>query len=441
MIDRVARFRDGFGHTAVDPLELAGPVPGVDLSSVGLLLAPPVLSGEFMPFSLWRGIERLEPEPVVPRPWPGGLRAAFEEAVRELTAEAHTIGVKVSGGLDSLATLVHACAVADGRRVVGFVIDMTDDRGGSSVAEVQRLVRELALDVELVVLSPERDRAEPHWSALGPRFDGMPEVNAAAAARAAELGVGVLLSGDGSDELLGVPRYATTSVVRRHGMRAGVRYLRDAAKGGPGLFGETAAAVSRMLPRRARAQAYWAMNWPEWARPTATAVLAEPYRSRATEWARSWVREQVAGHAAGCRSWAEADAFDALFPYTPLPPSGDVPEESPFLHPVFLSAGLALPLADRYRAELPSAYWRYKAQVLGLMPGTWEKLPRRKQYFRGALARQAATLDVGRRLMVTDLGLVDVGRLAREKDTGVLLYVAAIERWLVGAERRGAVIG
>ncbi|MFJ3826018.1 asparagine synthase-related protein [Streptomyces nodosus] len=438
MIERVARFRDGFGHTAVNPLELAGPVPGVDLRSVGLMLAPPVLSGEFMPFSLWRGIERLEPEPVVPRSRPGGLRVAFTEAVREMTAEARTIGVKVSGGLDSLATLVHASAVAEGRRVVALAIDMTDDQGGSSVAEVRRLVHTLGLDVELVVLFPEEDRAEPYWSPIGPRFDGMPEVNAAAAQRAEALGVDVLLSGDGSDELLGVPRYAAGAVTRRHGVRAGVQYLMDAAKGGPGLLGESAAAVSRVLPRRARAQSYWAMNWPEWSRPTATAVLAEPYRTEATEWARSWVREQVAEHAAGRKTWAEADAFDALFPYTPLPPSGDLPEASPFLHPTFLSAALAVPLADRYQADLPSAYWRYKAQVIGLLPDASGKLPRCKQYFSNALARQAATLDTGRHLMVTEIGLIDREQLAREKDTGVLLYVAAIERWLVGAHHRGA---
>ncbi|MFI2373154.1 asparagine synthase-related protein [Streptomyces sp. NPDC018833] len=440
MIDRLARFRDGSGHTAVDPLVLAGPVPGVDLHSVGLLMAPPALSGEFMPVSMWRGIERLDPEPVIPSLRPDGLRAAFTEAVREMTATAQVIGVKVSGGLDSLATLVHACDVAEGRRVVAFAIDMTDDQGGSSVTEVQRLMRALNLNAELVVLSPEHDRAEPQWSPIGPRFDGMPEVNAAAAERAAALGVDVLLSGDGSDELLGVPRYATGAVAARHGIRAAMRYSRDAARGGPGLFGEAAALVSRFLPARARAQTYWAMNWPEWSSPVATAVLAEPYRTEATKWARAWVREQIVEHAVAHRTWVEADAFDALYPYTPMPPAGDIPEGSPFLHPSFLAAALALPLADRYRSDLPSAYWRYKAQVIDLLPGAMAKLPPRKQYFTSALARQAATLDTSKQLLVSEVGLVDPDQLAREKDTGVLLYVAAIERWLAGAVRCGAQI-
>ncbi|WP_329812638.1 hypothetical protein, partial [Streptomyces sp. GSL17-113] len=89
-------------------------------------------------------------------------------------------------------------------------IDMSDDAGGGSVAEVKRLLSAFDLDVELVVLDPRRDRLQPDWSPVGPRLDGLPEVHAAAAARAESLGLDIILSGDGSDELLGTPRYATT---------------------------------------------------------------------------------------------------------------------------------------------------------------------------------------------------------------------------------------
>ncbi|WP_191878620.1 asparagine synthase-related protein [Streptomyces filipinensis] len=127
---------------------------------------------------------------MAPAARPGGRRAAFAASVGELTEGVETIGVAVSGGLDSLATLVHACRVADGRRVIAFTIDMTDDDGRSSVAVVRTLLRSLALEhVRLEVISPEDRRAAP-WSALGPRRDALPELNAAVAARAAELGVG-----------------------------------------------------------------------------------------------------------------------------------------------------------------------------------------------------------------------------------------------------------
>ncbi|MFE9393553.1 asparagine synthase-related protein [Streptomyces sp. NPDC006784] len=442
MIDWSAGFRNGAGDTAANPLVIAGPVPGVDLRSVGLLLAPPVLSGEFVPVSFWEGVERLSPQPVTPKPSPLGLHTAFSDAVREMTAQARGIGVMVSGGLDSLAVLLHACAVAEGRRVVAFTIDISDDVGGGAVAEVKRLLDAFDLDVELVVLDPRRDRLEPEWSPVGPRLDGLPEVHAAAAARAEDLGLDIILSGDGSDELLGTPRYATTAIARRHGLRGARQYLRDVAGTGPGLFGETAAVGSRLVSRRLRALGYWAENWPEWCDPVAPSILAEPYRAQATEWSRQWVADEVAAHAAKGWSWAEADAYDALFPYTLPPPAGRVPEESPFLHRSFLEAALAVPLADRYRPGLPSKYWRGKALVLDLLPpGATAKLSPRKQYYSGALAGQAALLDKAQPLLLTEVGLVDRERLAQERDTGTLIYLAGIERWLRGAQRHGATFG
>jgi len=133
------------------------------------------------------------------------------------------------------------------------------------------------------------------WSAAGSRLDALPEVNAAAAAKAADLGCGILLSGDGADELLGVPRFATATatatatVARRRGLAAGVRYVGDVAASGPGGAGELAALAAHLPPRTSRARAYWAANWPSLVSPTASAVLAGPFRQAATAWARAWV--------------------------------------------------------------------------------------------------------------------------------------------------------
>ncbi|MEU3617697.1 hypothetical protein ABZ725_36100 [Streptomyces sp. NPDC006872] len=197
--------------------------------------------------------------------------------------------------------------------------------------------------------------------------------------------------------------------------------------------------AARLLPAGPRARGYWAANWPTWCDPVAPAVLAEPYRSAATVWSREWVDGQVAAHAAAGRSWAEADAHDALFPFEEIPSAGVVPEASPFLHDAFLGAALALPPGYRYHPRLPSAYLRCKAQVVRLLPsGALSVLPRRKQYFAGSLGRQTTGGRPAPRCV--EAGLLDPVALAAETDTAVLLTVAALERWLAGAQQHVAAV-
>lgn len=349
------------------------------------------------------------------------------------------IGVKVSGGLDSLAVLNHVVRVASGRRVIAFTTDLVCDAGISAAAIVRRLLIDLDLNVELLVIDPHCERTEPVWSPVGPRLDALPEVNAATAEIATKLGVGVLLSGDGADELLGVPRFATAHIAARCGLWAAMRYGRDVAHSGPGLAGEVAAAVASWLPLPARARGYWAANWPAWCDPVAPAVLAESHRTQATMWARRWVDEQITTHAAASRSWAASDAHDALLPREVIPPAGLVPESSPFLHEDTLATALALPLADRYHPRLPSAYLRCKAQIVRLLPRlALPVLPRRKQYFSSVLAQQATGVKAP---LAVELGLLDPDALVAETSVARLLTIAAIERWLTGAEKAGAVIG
>jgi hypothetical protein len=437
----VRGFRGGDGRTAANPLELSGPVPGVDLNAVGLLLAPPALTGEFYPRSLWRGVDRLPMRPIVPVPHPEGLRAAFADSVRSLTADAEAIGIALSGGLDSLAVLLHVCQTAGSRPVIAFTGDHRDDRGRSCVPLVRRLLAHLRLTerVRLVVIDPDQHRAEPLWSPTGPRLDSLPEVNAGLSALAADLGVDVLLSGVGSDELLGVPRYATADIARHHGVRAARRYLRDVGRSGPGTAGEAAAILARFAPASVSGRAYWATNWPEWTIPTASPLLAEPHRQHATDWGRAWVERRILNHARQGRSWAQADAFDAFWPHEVIGPAGQVREASPFLTEGFLSAAFAIPLAARYRPDFPTAYWRCKSLVLSLMPPhVLPALPRQKSYFSAALAGEAATLDVRAPLLAAECGLIDRAQLARETDTALLLAVSAVEQWLIGADRIGA---
>lgn len=239
-------FENETGQRSDDPLKLTGPVPEVDLRALGLFLAPPAMLGEFAPDCPWKGIARVHPDQL-PFPSAAGRvppRVAFTRSMEGLTARAEKIRVMVSGGLDSLAVLVCAVQIARGRQVVAFTTDLTDDVGGSAAAVVRQLLSDLELPVDLVVLNPS-DRAEPRWTPAGPRLDAMPKSNAAAAARAAELGIDILLSGDGADELLGVPRFATAAVAARWGVAGATRYLRDVAGSGPGGIGELAGIASR----------------------------------------------------------------------------------------------------------------------------------------------------------------------------------------------------
>lgn len=61
-------------------MELAGPTPTVDLTALGLLLAPPALLGEFIPRALWLNVDRIEP--ALPRAQPGSLPRAFRQPLR-----------------------------------------------------------------------------------------------------------------------------------------------------------------------------------------------------------------------------------------------------------------------------------------------------------------------------------------------------------------------
>lgn len=113
-----------------------------------------------------------------------------------------------------------------------------------------------------------------------------------------------------------------------------------------------------------------------------------------------------------------------------------MPEASPFLHDTFIRAALAIPPGDRYHPGLPSAYQRCKAEVVELLPvGAIPALPTTKQYFSNAIAEQAACAPVAPRCVAH--GLLDADALAGESDSGVLLVVNAIERWLAEAESLG----
>lgn len=154
-------------------------------------------------------------------------------------------------------------------------------------------------------------------------------------------------------------------------------------------------------------------------------------------WAAEWIAAAVDDHVTRRRTWATADAWDAFWPRAYIPPAGDIPEGSPFLHEGFAAAALALPLTSRYDPAAPTAYLRCKAAVADLLPARMRRaLPRHKQYFSRALTEAfAGPIDVTHSAAV---GLVDPDAVANEADTAVRMTIAAIEQWIRGAIAVGA---
>lgn len=94
------------------------------------LFTAPALIGEFTVGAYWRGVELVwrMPAPSIPaRP----VTAVFAEAMAGLCAGSDTVGVQVSGGLDSLAVLCQAATLSP-PRLVAYCVALTDDQGVSS---------------------------------------------------------------------------------------------------------------------------------------------------------------------------------------------------------------------------------------------------------------------------------------------------------------------
>lgn len=409
----------------------------VSAHSIALWMSWPSVLGEFCPVSLADSAVDCSPA----APWPEGdprvidVREPFREAVRSGMAAHETVAVSVSGGLDSLAVLVEAAriAAADGRRVLAAVTDLTDDSGRSSVPVARRLIDAAGLhDIALhVCAADERPTGQPIWRPQGPDFDALPLINRRLAERVAEAGATVVLGGNGADEVLGAVRYLLGGFVRAGQWPAARSYWSDSVGTHREAYtAEAVAAFSPLLPRRGRAFLYTALEWPELCtQPEAPAILAGHLRDRVSAWSRAWIKDLVRFHTTHHRSWAQAAAWDAVYPLTVLEGAGPIPLSHPFLAPEFLEAVRRLPIARRYDPMLPHAYWRQKAQVIALLPASIRgALPTAKATFRSALAqRYAAEKTVGATLI--GAGILCERRWRTEQDPLLVSRVNALERW------------
>jgi asparagine synthase (glutamine-hydrolysing) len=132
------------------------------------------------------------------------VRAALEDSIRVRLDTDLTVGVILSGGLDSTLTLLHVRDMHP--QCVAFTIGTPDS---DDVSYARRVTRELGVDHEVIELAPGDIRRSDIREAI--RLSELTEygdvINAVISrllfARVHSCGVKVVLCGDGSDELFG----------------------------------------------------------------------------------------------------------------------------------------------------------------------------------------------------------------------------------------------
>ncbi len=418
-------------------------------------LSRPSIVFEFQPVSPWVDVEIDRPNVSLGnQEWDTQEFAGqFRRSVARAIDRAERPAVLFSGGLDSAAVLLHAsrhCSEQGRQPPTVILIDMVDDTGVTAADVALPLLTALGLPESVHVLDATTATGWNHsnvaaWDPRGPSTIGAPHILDGVDQIAHEQGCDIVLTGDGSDELLGAPRMLGTAL-GRHPRRL-LRYLRDAAHTGGrhALRLETAAACARLGPRRSATRLYWALLWHELCDLTPTAALTTDHRETVLDWSRTWLQEMIEWHAGEHRGvWYLADAWDSLFPINDnaaLRSNTRVPRQSPFLDEEFLDYVLRRNCSGRYDDRLPVEYHRRKAAVVSLFPNAVRPaLPRIKQLYTTALNIHEGSRRVDYECS-HDLGLIDAARAAAETDVATVGRLAAVEHWLRGAHQAGAICG
>jgi asparagine synthase (glutamine-hydrolysing) len=445
-------FVSADGRVHCDPLVLTPAPPRFSLGTLALWLANPSVELDFMPGCPWVGVKRLRSRISWPQPASDvrELVPRFTESVARCLGDATVAMVQFSGGLDSLAVLLHADAIcrADGRRLIAAVIELVDGQGVRCSEVARRLVDGLGLRCELVVFDgdPAAFRA-PEWSPAGPRADAMPRLNTAIVDHAERVGAGVVLNGCGADEVLQAPPFLTRALLRAWRLRDTWRYVADETRYGgfQSFLAQAASTIGPWLPLRESYALYQSFNAFDLTDPAPAGVLGERYVPYARQWHRSWLAERMElFKRQGC-DWLAAAAWESVFSGDMLMSIGAVPQRSPFLEPEFASWALGIPFPDRYSHTSPLPYHRYKPLAIRLFPAEARpSLPVYKQLFRAALPAHAAkTLahitERRHKLHCSEYRLVNTSdERVLAKDARILLRVVALEEWIDGALERGA---
>ncbi|HVO47313.1 MAG TPA: asparagine synthase (glutamine-hydrolyzing), partial [Steroidobacteraceae bacterium] len=193
----------------------------------------------------------------------GELRARLQTAVtRQLVADV-PVGAFLSGGLDSSAVVAMMRRALPDRRItcftIGFRGDAARDEAAADLPYARRVAAHLGVDLEEVVVEPDTiGRLESMIELLDePQADPAPLNALLISERARAMGMPVLLSGAGGDDLFsGYRRHWAVQFEKRWawlpgGVRHGIQSVASAA-----ASGRLGAQSSTLLRRAAKMMAY-----------------------------------------------------------------------------------------------------------------------------------------------------------------------------------------
>jgi asparagine synthase (glutamine-hydrolysing) len=232
------------------------------------------------------------------------VAAQVETAVRRQLIADVPIGAYLSGGLDSSAVVAMMRRAQPEQRITCFTIGFPDDvdmeGSPADLPYARRAARHLDVDLEEIVIEPAAiGRLEEMIELLDePQADPAPISALLIAKRARAMGIPVLLSGAGGDDIFGgYRRHWALSFERRWSwlprlLRAGMQSAASAAASGSAR-GQSRAAVRRLVKifahagedadRRLVAYFWWSTEQirrglyaPAFAAQVATADTAEP---------------------------------------------------------------------------------------------------------------------------------------------------------------------
>ncbi|SPT51537.1 asparagine synthase-related protein [Actinomadura madurae] len=440
------------GRRSADPLEIV-PARRFSLASLAPSFANPWVDGEFRPACPWEGVRRVDAPPVLPPPGssdPAELPARFRAAVEASMGDADTVVVMFSGGIDSTAVLWHAHEACrrQGRRLAVVTWGLRDQFGRSTGMVAERSLRGLGLDLDITVVPAEwRSLPEPPWSPAGPRHDYYVGLFQASVDLAEEMGAGVMLWGEGGDEILGACHYLTRDLARSRRWRDLRAYLWGSVNGESmaATAGELAAFAAPRLPAGLSRRLYTAFELSAFLRDLPEPVLRPPYQEIARVRRREWLDERAATFAERDhgRDWTQAAMWDLCFPFAldPYPLSAGVAQRSPFFDDAFLGYALGLPTSARFRRLSPYPYHWYKALHFRLIPSRAHRaLPTFSQDYYPEFRRHALEVLPDGPLECVRLGLLrPLDRLDLERvHLRLPIVVRNIERWVAGALEHGA---
>lgn len=441
-------FGDSKGGRAGNPLDLLHHAR-ISLKNIALSLANPVLETNVGAPCLWSGVSRLRPQFRFPDISSDAdeLAVRFGQSVSRATGGAETVVVLLSGGLDSLATLVETAQQCreDGRRLVPVVFNWVDDTGVAAAPVALRQAKAISGCPPPTVLHPADGHGiDLDWSPTGPRREAHAEMWQRLYALVSNLPNPVVVTGEGGDEALAAWNFATRSLIETRRVGQLRRYLGGFIRYGTVVdtVGEAVSTVEEVLPRTLSFRLYMACSWPGVLAPAPGDVLMSRFRDEAVRAHQEWLARRFVTFCEEGQSWAKANFFDQVYPYVYDAHSVAAPVafRSPFCDEAFLAYCAGLAPAVRFDGRSRHPYHWYKALQLRLIPAELRALaPAYKMLYAKEIDAEIRRDRPQGTWLLEELGLLrttDEDRLARAHPF-LPLVARNLELWLRGALSRG----